>query len=56
MNGCAHFDTPQAAYDWARDKFSAGGFHISGHQPASRYWYLTTNGGHILLHLPKGRP
>ena len=49
----ALFETPQAAYDWAREQFSAGGFQITGHQSAFRNWYVVSNGGFTFLHLSK---
>jgi hypothetical protein len=50
-----HFDTPQAAYDWARNVFSSGGFYLAGLNPAFQCFYVMSKGGFTFLHLPKGR-
>lgn len=50
-----HFDTPQAAYDWARQRFSGSGFQIIGEEPIFPRWYLMSPGGYCMPALPKRR-
>lgn len=53
MNAAGHFDTPQAAYDWASRYFNQGGFQFVGHQPWLKRWYILTAGGFCVLSLEK---
>ena len=53
MNAAGHFDTPQAAYEWASRYFGQGGFQIAGQQPSFRQWYILTDGGFCVLTLTK---
>jgi len=51
----SNFATPQEAYDWARQQFSAGGFHFQGLSNRHRTFYLMTSGNFCMLTLHKTR-
>jgi len=53
MNHAAHFPSPQAAYDWASQYFSQGGFRIVGENPRNLNWLLLSNGGFCMLQMSK---